>query len=56
MKAQPGESLESLSQRSDNAWDQGRTVAANGIDWRHQIDGGELVKVAGSEPYTTPSR
>jgi predicted Zn-dependent protease len=51
VKAEPGESLESLSRRSRNAWGRGPTAVANGVKWGHQFSGGELVKVADSQPY-----
>ena len=56
VKARPGEGLPELSERTGNTWDQGRTAVANGVPWKHQFAGGELVKVVDSEPYTSPNR
>ena len=55
-KAASGEGLTEISKRTDNAWDQGRTAVANGVEWNHRYAGGELVKVVKSVPYHSPGR
>jgi hypothetical protein len=51
--ARPGESLEALSQRSHNAWNPSLTAVSNALFTSHHFDGGELVKIAHSEPYAS---
>ncbi len=47
----PGENLEELGRRTDNAWDASLTGLYNRIFVSHRFAGGELVKIARVEPY-----
>lgn len=47
-----GEGISDLSQRVGNVWDLGRTAVLNGIFVDARFEGGELVKIARSVPYT----
>jgi len=50
--ARPGESLEALSQRTSNTWNPSYMAVNNAFFTGHIFDGGEIVKVAHTEPYT----
>lgn len=49
--ARPGEDLVALGERTGNAWDPANTAVYNGIFVNHRFAGGELVKIAQSQPY-----
>jgi predicted Zn-dependent protease len=53
--ARPGEDLEAIDRRSDNAWDISTMAMYNGVFSNHRFEGGELVKTARVEPYTAHS-
>jgi hypothetical protein len=53
--ALPGDDLEAIDQRSDNAWDISTMAMYNGVFSNHRFAGGELVKTARVEPYTAHS-
>ena len=52
----PGETLESLSLRTGNAWDPIETAVHNGIRPGEPLTPGQLVKVAIRIPYPSPER
>jgi len=56
VKAEPGETLAALGERTGNAWDPGRTAVYNGLFANHRFAGGELVKIGNVEPYVAPGR
>jgi len=49
--ARPGEDLAALGRRTGNDWDPTTTAVYNGLFSDHRFAGGELVKIAISEPY-----
>jgi predicted Zn-dependent protease len=49
--AQAGESIERLSQRTENAWDPNMTALYNDVFVDHRFAGGELVKTVKVRPY-----
>jgi predicted Zn-dependent protease len=49
--ARPGDNLDTLSERTRNAWDAQRTAVLNGVYADVHFEGGELVKIARAEPY-----
>jgi predicted Zn-dependent protease len=51
VEARRGEDLPSLGERTENAWNPTSTAIHNGVFTDHRYDGGEMVKVAVSEPY-----
>jgi predicted Zn-dependent protease len=53
VEARPGEDLEAIGRRSENAWDLATTALYNGVFNDHDFSGGELVKMARVEPYVT---
>ena len=54
VNARAGEDLVVLGQRSGNAWDPTSTAVYNGLLSDHRFQGGELVKIARVEAYTSP--
>ncbi|MCH2184817.1 hypothetical protein MK280_02990, partial [Myxococcota bacterium] len=52
----PGETLESLSLRTGNAWDPIETAVHNGIQPGELLEPGQLVKVAVRVPYRPSER
>ena len=56
VKARRGESLEALSRRSGNGWDNQTTAVYNGLFVNHTFDGGESVKIVRREHYEPPKR
>jgi predicted Zn-dependent protease len=54
--ARAGEELAELGRRAGNAWDPSRTAVLNGIFATHRFAGGENVKIARTEPYTSEPR
>lgn len=56
VEARAGESVEALSQRTDNAWNPGTTAVQNGIHFNHRFRGDERVKIARVEAYRSPQR
>ena len=54
ISARAGETLEQLSQRSDNALEVEMTAIVNGLDEDVTLKQGQLVKIAVSQQYTTP--
>jgi predicted Zn-dependent protease len=52
--AEPGESLKSLSARTNNSLDLRRLAAMNAIQPGTPLEGGQLVKVTVAVPYTPP--
>ena len=52
VSAKPGESLDALGRRVDNAWTLAETAVANGIVAGDPLSGG-LIKVAVVEPFET---
>ena len=50
--ALPDETVTALGQRTDNAWGPGRTAVLNGFFVDTRFQGGEVVKIARSVPYT----
>ncbi len=55
-RAQPGESLERLNQRTGNAWDVRATALYNGVFIDHRFQGGERVKTVDVKPYVPPPK
>jgi predicted Zn-dependent protease len=51
VEAQAGESLLELNRRTGNVWDSSQTAVGNGLIRDHRFEGGELLKIARSEPY-----
>jgi predicted Zn-dependent protease len=51
VEARAGESLLELNRRTSNVWDSSQAAVGNGLIRDHRFEGGELVKVARSEPY-----
>jgi predicted Zn-dependent protease len=51
-EARSGEDLAELGHRTGNAWDASRTAILNGVFANHRFRGGELVKLARTEPYS----
>jgi len=49
--AQPGEGVSELTRRTGSAWDFSQVSLANGLISGHRFEGGELVKIARTEPY-----
>ena len=49
--AWPGEDLASLSTRTGSSFELADLAATNGIFVNHRFTGGELVKIARTEPY-----
>jgi predicted Zn-dependent protease len=54
--ARDDEDLAALSRRTDNAWDPARTAVMNGMVPDSRLEGGQLVKIAVSEPYVPPPK
>jgi hypothetical protein len=52
VEARSGEDLVALGRRTGNAWDPSRTAILNGVFSNHRFQGGELVKIALTEPYS----
>ena len=52
VRAQAGEGLEGLSDRTGNAWDIQTTAIYNGVFADHRFEGGEFAKVLHSEPWS----
>jgi predicted Zn-dependent protease len=50
-RAQPGETIAALSQRTRNAWPVALLAVTNGVQPQHRFAGNELVKVGIEEPY-----
>jgi predicted Zn-dependent protease len=51
VEAHAGETIAALTQRTSNEWDVQTTAVVNGIFSTTPFEGGELVKIAISEPY-----
>jgi predicted Zn-dependent protease len=49
--AEPGEGVSELMRRTGSAWDFSQVSLANGLISGHRFEGGELVKIARTEPY-----
>ena len=49
--AHSGESLAAFNQRTRNEWNLQETAVMNGIFANAQLDAGQLMKVARSQPY-----
>jgi predicted Zn-dependent protease len=56
VKALKGDDFERLTRRTKNAWSVSETAVYNGMFANQRFRGGELVKIAVSEPYVSPSR
>ena len=56
VEAKPGEDIAALGKRSENAWDVYTTAVHNGLVASHRFKGGELVKIARTEPYRRKPR
>ena len=54
--AEPGESLPQLGRRTRDAWPTARIALQNALFSNHVFAGGELVKIARAELYTSPDR
>jgi predicted Zn-dependent protease len=52
--AEPDESLADLGARADDTWVPTRRAVMNGLFSNHVFSGGELAKIARSEPYESP--
>lgn len=53
--ARAGETLSALGERIDNQWSLARTAVMNSLARSVELEAGQLVKVAISEPYRPPS-
>ena len=51
VEAQPGETLATLSKRTQNDWDLNETAVANALFVEEPLAAGQLVKIARREPY-----
>lgn len=54
MTAEPDESLADLGARADDTWVPTHRAVMNGLFSNHVFSGGELAKIARSEPYESP--
>lgn len=54
MTAEPDESLVDLGARADDTWVPTHRAVMNGLFSNHVFSGGELAKIARSEPYESP--
>jgi predicted Zn-dependent protease len=56
VKADPGEDITTLSRRTNNVWNRAGTAVGNGVLPSHRFKGGELVKIARTEPWMSGAR
>ncbi len=53
IKANAGETIETLAARSNSAWTKEEIAVANALSVENRLEGGRLVKVAIAEPYVS---